>query len=340
MRTNIVGALGLLLAASACGGSSSVGPGGASTSACPGAPPADGSECLSPGSAGSGSGFNVADCSWGDDVRPRCRTTGVCQQGKWTITEAGDGCVDPPLPAACAAEQPTVGSACAAVGLECWYQDGSVCSCSPCKNGAEYPICQTIDPPEWACAKPTEGCPNPPPQAGTACDDAGLQCGTSCELPIRCEGGVWQWGQEMCPICAAPDTPIATPLGERAIAALRVGDLVYSVDEGAIVAVPIVRAGSTPVHDHRALRLVLQGGASLEISPGHPMADGRPLSSLQAGGRLDEQHAVVSVELVPYRYARTYDILPASSTGTYFAAGAMLGSTLAVGRRPTSPNSP
>jgi hypothetical protein len=140
----------------------------------------------------------------------------------------------------------------------------------------------------------------------------------------------------MCPICAAPDTPIATPEGDRAIAELRVGDLVYSVDHGAIVAVPIVRAGSTPVQDHRALRILLQGGARLEISPGHPMADGRPLSELRAGGWLDEQHAVEAVELVPYAYARTYDILPASSTGTYFAAGALLGSTLAVGKRPTS----
>jgi len=133
----------------------------------------------------------------------------------------------------------------------------------------------------------------------------------------------------MCPICAAPDTPIATPLGDRPIAELRVGDLVYSVDDGAIVAVPIARAGSTPVANHRVLRVLLQGGAVLEISPGHPMADGRPLSALQAGGQLDEQHSVVSVDLVPYPYARTYDILPSSSTGTYFAAGALLGSTLA-----------
>jgi hypothetical protein len=177
-----------------------------------------------------------------------------------------------------------------------------------------------------------DGCPNPPPQAGTACNDMGLQCGTSCELPIRCEGGVWQWGQIMCPICAAPDTPIATPLGDRAIAELRVGDLVYSVDDGAIVAVPIARVGSTPVTNHRALRLFLQDGAVLEISPGHPMADGRPLSALQAGDRLDEQHAVRSIELVPYRYAHTYDILPTSSSGTYFAAGALLGSTLASER--------
>jgi len=37
--------------------------------------------------------------------------------------------------------------------------------------------------------------------------------------------------------CASPDTPIATPDGERPIAELREGDLVYSVDGGAIVPV-------------------------------------------------------------------------------------------------------
>jgi hypothetical protein len=33
-------------------------------------------------------------------------------------------------------------------------------------------------------------------------------------------------------------------------------------------------------------------------------------------------------EMVPYRYAYTYDILPGSSTGTYVASGLLIGSTL------------
>lgn len=305
---------------------------GGSGSLCPAAAPSEGSACKPPGAGGSSFGLNAADCSWGDDVRPLCRTRAACNDGKWTITAPAEGCSEPPLPAACSAQKPTVGSQCDSPDLQCWYDDGSLCTCSPCQNGSEYPICQTIDPPEWACVKPTEGCPNPAPQAGTACQDAGLQCGTSCELPIRCEGGVWQWGQIMCPICASPDTPIATPSGDRPIAELRVGDLVYSVNDGAIVAVPVARTGSTPVANHHVLRVSLEGGAVLEISPGHPMADGRPLSALQAGARLDEQHTALSVELVPYGYARTYDILPASSTGTYFAAGTLLGSTLFDGR--------
>jgi hypothetical protein len=47
------------------------------------------------------------------------------------------------------------------------------------------------------------------------------------------------------------------------------------------------------------------------------------------GGDLDDTHGVVSAELVDYAHDRTYDILPRSSTGTYFAAGALVGSTLA-----------
>jgi hypothetical protein len=128
--------------------------------------------------------------------------------------------------------------------------------------------------------------------------------------------------------CASPDTPIATPAGDRAIAELDVGDLVYSVDDGAIVAVPIARLRRHHVHDHTVLRVVLDGGATLEISSSHPMADGRPLAALRAGDRLDG-HRVESVGPIPYGYDSTYDILPASKTGTYFAAGALIGTTIA-----------
>jgi hypothetical protein len=131
-----------------------------------------------------------------------------------------------------------------------------------------------------------------------------------------------------CPICAAPNTPIATPNGDRPIASLRVGDLVYSVDHGAIVSVPLERVGRTPVASHRVMRVVLTDGAVLEISAGHPTADGRKFGELTAGSALDESHAVASAELVPYAYDATYDVLPASSTGTYFAAGALIASTL------------
>jgi hypothetical protein len=37
---------------------------------------------------------------------------------------------------------------------------------------------------------------------------------------------------------------------------------------------------------------------------------------------------VMAARLVPYTHEATYDILPGSSTGAYFAAGALVGSTL------------
>lgn len=303
------------------------GAGGEAASACGAAVPPAGSVCT-PRPAPNGTFGTVAECSWGSDPRPECRTYGVCENGRWSLSDRSTSCSAPPKPAACPALPAANGSACNDSALQCWYEEGTVCSCSACAGGAEYPICQTLAQPEWWCTKPKAGCPNPAPQAGSACSDATLDCGTSCELPIRCESGTWQYGRAQCPICAAPDTPIATPQGERAIAELRVGDLVYSVDQGAIVAVPIARVGSTPVFQHQVLRIVLTDGAVLEISPQHPLASGQPLSSLTTGDALDELHTVQSSELVPYEYSRTYDILPSSSTGTYFAAGAQLGSTL------------
>jgi hypothetical protein len=145
---------------------------------------------------------------------------------------------------------------------------------------------------------------------------------------VVCEGGVWQWRGGNCPICASPDTPIATPGGDRAISELHVGDLVYSVDHDAIVAVPLARVSSTPVFGHHVVRATLDSGAVLEISAGHPTADGRTFGDLRPGSALDERHTVLRTEIVPYAHARTWDILPASDTGTYFASGAQVGSTL------------
>jgi hypothetical protein len=132
-----------------------------------------------------------------------------------------------------------------------------------------------------------------------------------------------------CPacVCASPDTPIATPTGNRRIADLRPGDLVYSVEGDAVVAVPIARVNRAPVSEHHVVRVSLASGAVLEISAPHPTADGRTFGDLRAGGALDGV-AIVSVEIVPYAHPFTYDILPASSTGAYYAAGALIGTTL------------
>jgi hypothetical protein len=134
--------------------------------------------------------------------------------------------------------------------------------------------------------------------------------------------------------CASPDTPIATPDGERAIAELRVGDLVYSVREGAVVAVPLRAVNRKPVTGaHSVARVTLASGAVLDISRGHPTADGRTFGELRAGDRLGEIPITEVASYAPYEHDFTYDILPDSPGGTYFAAGALIGSTLAVPTR-------
>jgi hypothetical protein len=128
-------------------------------------------------------------------------------------------------------------------------------------------------------------------------------------------------------ICASPDTPIATPSGDRPISSLRVGDLVYSVDGYAVKAVPLAVVHRTAVDDHHVVQVKLETGATLEISAGHPTADGRTFGDLREGSRLD-QSRVAEVRSIPYAHAYTYDILPDSDSGTYFAGGQLIGSTL------------
>jgi hypothetical protein len=131
-----------------------------------------------------------------------------------------------------------------------------------------------------------------------------------------------------CPICASPDTPISTPEGERPIADIQVGDLVYSVDHDAIRPVFVTRIGRHRAENHHVVRVVTADGRTLEISAPHPTADGRLFGDLRPGSLLDG-HVLESVEVIPYAHEYTYDILPASDTGTYFAAGMQIGSTLA-----------
>jgi hypothetical protein len=129
--------------------------------------------------------------------------------------------------------------------------------------------------------------------------------------------------------CAAPSTPIATPLGERPIAELKVGDWVYSVVHGQIRPVPIKRINRQAVSPtHAMVQVRLATGRVLTISPLHPTADGRSFRDLARGQRLDGV-AIVEARAVAYDQPFTYDILPDSDSGAYFAAGVLIGSTLA-----------
>jgi len=108
-----------------------------------------------------------------------------------------------------------------------------------------------------------------------------------------------------------------------------VGAVVWTRDAtGARVAAPLVEIGSTPVPvTHRVVQLHLSDGRAVEVSPGHPTADGRRLGDLAAGDFYDGA-VVVSAELSPYAGGATFDVLPAGVTGTYWANGVLLGSTI------------
>lgn len=143
--------------------------------------------------------------------------------------------------------------------------------------------------------------------------------------PDNVSSGVCGSGGGQCSYCrcAAADTPIATPGGEVAIAELAPGDLVLSLHQGRLQAVPLVEVSRIAVDDHVMVTVTLDSGRRLSMSPLHPTADGRVFADLAAG---DAQISAVALE--PYAGAYTHDILPASDTGTYVAAGVLVGSTL------------
>ena len=136
-------------------------------------------------------------------------------------------------------------------------------------------------------------------------------------------------GPPPCPICLALGTRIATPRGEVAVEDLRAGDTVWTIDaRGERLAAPLIAVGSMPVPaTHEVVRLALDDGRVVLVSPGHPTADGARVGDLAAGDALDGAR-IASVERVRYESGATYDILPAGTTGAYWANGVLLGSTL------------
>ncbi|HEV2035537.1 MAG TPA: hypothetical protein VGU71_15330 [Candidatus Dormibacteraeota bacterium] len=136
-------------------------------------------------------------------------------------------------------------------------------------------------------------------------------------------------GPAPCPICLAAATLIATPSGAVPVTDVRPDMLVWTASPaGTPVATRVIEVGSTPVPaGHLMVHLVLADGRELLASPGHRTADGRPLGALSIGDWLDGSTIKVW-ELVPYAGDRTYDILPAGPTASYWANGILLSSTL------------
>ena len=138
-----------------------------------------------------------------------------------------------------------------------------------------------------------------------------------------------QGSRPNCPICLSAATLISTPAGDVVVTAVRPGTLVWTQDaDGNPVPAPVVEIGSTPVPaSHLMVHLTLADGRQLWASPGHRTGDGRQLGTLAVGDVLDGSR-VSGWELVRYSGDRTYDLLPAGPTGTYWASGILLTSTL------------
>jgi hypothetical protein len=305
------------------------------------------------GGADAGVGVVLPDCgSLGATADGTCRAIGSapvpeCCDASTHLRCEYDACTDS-IPGMCSGTfQPMVGSKlcggyqpCAGKGC------GDACTlCEPgdpaCTEPAGAKSCDR----DGACEPTTPDCTPPPscdPEdvgscgAGKACCAVGrcgpLETGEGvCEDADPATGGCMPCACESqpggCPICNSPDAPIATPDGERAVADLREGDLVLSMSEGQLVAVPVLATRSVQVFNHAVVRLLLDNGRTIEVSGSHPTADGQRLDALRPGDALGEVH-VQSIALVPYEHDRTYDILPASETGTYVAGGALMGSTL------------
>ena len=137
-----------------------------------------------------------------------------------------------------------------------------------------------------------------------------------------------------CPICLARGTRIDTPEGPVAVELLRVGMPVWTADaNGQRILGRVELVGSTPVPaSHLVVHLVLADGRNVDVSPGHPLPDGRPVGSLRPGDPLDGS-VVVSADLLPYTGGATFDLLPSGPTGEYWANGILLASTLAPRRQ-------
>lgn len=136
-------------------------------------------------------------------------------------------------------------------------------------------------------------------------------------------------GAPPCPICLAASTLISTPNGAVRVTDIKPGMLVWTAAaDGSRIAAPVLEVGTIQVPaGHLMVHLILSDGREVLASPGHRTADGRQLGLLARGESLDGS-TITTWELVPYAGDRTYDLLPAGATGTYWADGILLSSTL------------
>jgi len=132
-----------------------------------------------------------------------------------------------------------------------------------------------------------------------------------------------------CPVCLSGDSEISTPSGKVNVKNIRDDMVVWSTDSnGTIIKSHVIKIDKTFVgYMHRVIDLKLVDGRELFVSSNHPTYNGKIIGNLKVGETYDGSK-VKSIKLVPYKYQFTYDILPDSQTGDYFANGILVGSTL------------
>jgi hypothetical protein len=138
-----------------------------------------------------------------------------------------------------------------------------------------------------------------------------------------------QPGRPNCPICLAAATLIDTPSGPVRVTDLQLGEAVWTAAaDGSRLEATVSALGSVAFPlGHDAVRVELSDGRAVTASAGHPTADGRNLGELRVGDRVDGA-TVVAATTVRLTDGGTYDLLPSGPTGTYWADGVLLGSTL------------
>lgn len=167
----------------------------------------------------------------------------------------------------------------------------------------------------------------------------GYQCTQSCGPPVAregdppppyfCELNETARKPKNCPICLASNTNIATPMDEINVKNITVGMRVWSQNKnGERIESTVIAVSHTAVPKiHRVIHLVLSDGREVWVSPEHPTITGMPVRELRAGDFYDGVSVRLS-ETIPYWDHETYDLLPNSDTGYYWANGILLDSSL------------
>jgi hypothetical protein len=141
-----------------------------------------------------------------------------------------------------------------------------------------------------------------------------------------------------CPICLGAETRIATPKGLVRVSEQKRGDQIWTRgrDGTRHAAMVLKTTRRTFPHSFPLVRLVLEDGRRLTVSARHPTAEGRPVGGLALGSLLDGSRikALTTVSEPP---GATYDLLPSGPTGTYWADGVLLRSTLSLERSLSHP---